>query len=211
LASRLASGKSAYDTSILFDNIRMAESVVEIAKVLQPGKVIHFSSMSVYPDRTGKYNESSLVIPSFNNDCLYGLSKFCCENILDFYLRGRKISVIHLRIAQVYGEGMRQDRVMPAMLKELREKNIITVFGNGKRMTNFIHVKKLLPVVDRLIKNNYQHVLNVGDEQLSFLVLARRLIREYGNKNSRIIKKSKGSKEKFYLDTAKLDKLLSVK
>lgn len=209
LASRLTSAQNALDTAVFYDNMRITEGVAEMCKILRPQKLIHFSSIAVYPNRTGRYSELSPAQPAQNSDCLYGLSKLCSENMLDFLLRGEKIRIAHLRVAQVYGEGMRSDRIMPVMLKELKENNSITVFGGGKRVISFIEARKLASVIKFFILHDVAGVINVGDEQLSLLELARRLIKGYGNRQSRIIKKPQGSRERFYLVTDKLKGLLA--
>ncbi len=207
LAARLTSADSVDDTEMLYSNLRIAEGLVTIEKLLRPKKIINFSSIAVYPNKNGIYNEFSEIKPSVNPDCIYGLSKFCSENILDYLLRKEKIAVIHLRISNVYGREMREDRVIPMMIKELKENNIITVFGEGKRISNFIEVGKLSEAVGLFLKRNVNGVFNLGAENLSYLDLAKRIIRQYGNNKSKIIKLKKGSQVKFYLDTSKIEKL----
>jgi len=53
---------------------------------------------------------------------------------------------------------------MPVMLKELKEKNVITVFGNGEKITNFIYIDKLLSAVNFFIENNSESIFNIDDE-----------------------------------------------
>ena len=112
--------------------------------------------------------------------------------------------IAHLRVAQVYGDGMREDRIIPVMRKELEEKNIITVYGNGERQSCFIEIKKLVETVKYFLKNNVEGVYNVGDENISYFSLAKKVIAQFGNNKSKIIQKSLGSKEKFNLDSSKL-------
>jgi len=209
LASRLASVNEIEDINVLYDNLKIAYSVVSIAKLLKPKKIINFSSMAVYPNQDGIYHERSEIRTSLNSECLYGLSKFCSENILDFLLRKEKIFISHLRISQVYGEGMRQDRIISMMIKELKQKNYITVFGNGKRVSNFIKIEKVLDIVKFFIDNETNGIFNVGDENLSYLKLAKRVISQYGNRKSKIILTPDGSKAKFYLDTRRIEKMIT--
>ncbi len=208
LAFNLASPKDAGNVEALRKNIKIAENVAYIAMLFKPKKIINFSSMSVYPDKDGVYNESSVVDPSENSDSLYGLSKLYTENILDNALKGKDIVITHLRVAQVYGEGMRQDRIMPVMIQELKKNNTITVFGNGERTSNFIKVDKLVRLVDVFIKRDLPGVCNVGEENISYLELAKKLIGEYGDERSRIVQDPKGSRSKFRLDTGKLNGIL---
>ena len=209
LSARMMSTDRIEDISILHDNIRIAENVALLADSLRPAKVINFSSMAVYPMKSGIYKEASQIRPSLNSDCIYGLSKFCVENILSFMLRDTGVKVSNLRIAQVYGEGMRNDRIIPVMLDELEKKNMITVFGNGERVSNFIHVDRLVRIVEKFLEKDLEGIFNVGDEQLSYFELAGRLIREKGNKDSRILKKAAGSKERVYLDTTKVKEIFA--
>jgi len=204
LASKMASLDSIEKMSILNKNIDMIENMVLLIKRLKPQLVIHFSSMAVYPNISGIFSEDSLPMPQKNRDCIYGLSKFASEVILDFSLRNEKMRIAHLRVAQVYGDGMREDRIIPVMRKELEEKNIITVYGNGERQSCFIEIEKLLETVDYFLKNNVEGVYNVGDENISYFSLAKKVIAQFGNNKSKIIQKSLGSKEKFNLDSSKL-------
>ncbi len=203
LASRLASNEETEDLSVLFDNLRIIESVVEIARLMKPKKIINFSSIAVYPNEDGLYDETSEIRTSANTDCLYGLSKFCSENILDFMLRKEDVIISHLRISQVFGKDMRKDRIIPVMLDELERKNTITVFGEGERISNFIELDKVLKVTKLLVKIDRKGIFNIGGENLSYLDLANRLIEKYGNDKSKIIRKKVGSRPKFRLDTSK--------
>ena len=192
---------------VLFDNILITQNMINLTKKLKPQKLINFSSMAVYPNIDGIFDEKSQIKMSENTDCMYGLAKFCTENMFDFFLKGEKISVLHLRVAQVYGEGMYQDRIIPVMRKELKEKKTITIFGNGERTSDFIDVNKLIKIVGYLIDlPDVCGVYNVSGENLSYLQLAERIIEEKKCSNAIIIKKSEGQKTKFRLNTDKLSK-----
>ena len=164
--------------------------------------------MSIYPNISGLYNENSLSMPFKNSDCLYGLSKYCSENILDYFLQNTGINIAHLRVSQVYGSGMNKDRIIPVMKKELKKKNIITVYGNGERITNIIDINNLCKIIKTLLKVKINGIYNVGDENISLKNLAKKIIKEFGNNKSSIHKIIKGSKSKFRLDTKKIKKLI---
>lgn len=204
MASKMAFSANIEDRDLLYDNLKIAYGLVEIAELLLPKKLINFSSIAVYPNRNGRYAETSEIRPSLNNDCLYGLSKFCSENILDFTLKDKDILISHLRIAQVHGKGMNKDRIIPTMLKELKKHNRITVFGNGKKVSCFISVEKLSKVANIFLEKDISGIFNVGEENISYLKLAQRLIRQKGDNISKVVKKSIGSSSMFYLNTKKL-------
>jgi len=203
LASRFISSDNIEDMSVFYDNIKITESVVAIAKLIRPKRFINFSSIAVYPAVNGKFTETSMIWPAKNTECLYGLSKFCGENIIDFMLKDTGIQVASLRVAQVYGEGMRSDRIMSIMKQELLSKNTVTVLGNGRRISSFIRVEDLARAVKRFVENSSQGVFNIGNENMSYLELAEKIINMYGNKKSRIIKVPAGSRAEFYLNDNK--------
>jgi len=209
LASRLITTGEADDMSVLYDNIKIAENTALITSRAECVKFINFSSMAVYPNVSGEFTETSPTGTSGNTECIYGLSKICTENLFDHFLKEKGVSVIHLRMAQVYGEGIREDRIIPIMMRELKDTNNITVFGDGERVSNFIHIDEVIEAVEMFVKEDVTGIYNLGDEQLSYFELAEKVIREHGNESSKIIKKSKGTRAKFILDISKLNKFRS--
>ena len=204
LASAMASSGKINDVRLLNENILIIDNVINIAKSVKPKIFINFSSMAVYPNISGIFSEDSLPKPQKNPDCIYGLSKYCSEVMIDFLLRNENISIFHLRISQVHGKNMRTDRIIPVMLKELKDTNTITVYGDGERTSNFINVDKLVKEVEFFIQEDIYGIYNVGDRNISFLELAQELIDKYGDENSTINKEPQGNKEKFILDISKL-------
>ncbi len=208
LASMLMSSSDIENMAIFHGNICITESVIELARNIKPKKVVNISSMAVYPAIDGIFCETSLAQTSYNTDCLYGLAKFCSENLIDFMLKGQGILTSHLRVSQILGQGMRTDRIVPMMLKELSENNIITVRGNGERVSNFIHIDQLVSIIELFLENDITGIYNVGSENISYYNLALKLIEEYGNADSRIIKIDDKSGAKFSLSVDKLSAVL---
>lgn len=204
-ASRLASTTNMKDLSLLHDNIIIYEHIALIIEKYKPKKVINFSSIAVYPNEDGEYFETSQARPSANNDCLYGLSKFCGENILDFL--HKTTPIIHLRISQVYGENMREDRIFKMMRNELQETNVITVFGNGKRVSNFIHIEILIKKIRFFVEKDIVGIFNIGEINLSYQDLASQIIIQYGNQTSQIKLVENGISSRFILNTDKLKRM----
>lgn len=207
-ASRMASPETIDDMSILYDNIKIYENLTKIAKYCNPKKIINFSSMAVYPNIDGEYTEESVINPSTNGDAFYGLSKVCGENILNFSLRRSSTKIIHLRVGQIYSDEMADNRLYKVMKKELEEKNQITVYGNGERVSNFIHMDTLLEIIEFFIKiewDNSLGIYNIGENNYSYDEFAKMIIEKYGNKESIIIRNEMGAKSKFILNTNKFE------
>lgn len=185
-ASILGMPKNDLDLKLLYDNLKMYEHLNKIISEFNPQKVINFSSIAVYPTKTGEYTEESEIKPSTNTEGMYGLSKFCGENILEICNKNNDTKIVNLRLSQVYGDGMRNDRIYKIMEKELNDHNQISVYGNGKRVSNFIEIGELLKKVSLIINSNIEGIFNVGDKNLSYQDLALQIIQNHGNDESKI-------------------------
>ena len=199
------------DIQDLILNNLISYNVATLALKLSCKKIINFSSMSVYPYNNGNFDEKSKTLPQKNDDFFYGLSKLNSEMIFKNKLKKSKCKLINLRISQVYGQGMNKKRTIPIMLNELKNTNKITVYGNGVRTTNFIEINELIKIIKFFLNSNHYGVFNIGKENISLLKLANNLINQYGKVSSKIIKIRDGKKEKFKLDTKKIEKLIRIK
>mgnify|MGYP000864596598 FL=1 len=204
-ASKLASSSNLENISLIKNNILIYENLSLVINKFNPKQVINLSSIAIYPNKDGVYDETSQVRPSINNDCLYGLSKFIGENILDF--KCSKSNILNLRIAQVYGSGMRSDRIYEIMKKQLKDKNTINVYGMGRRVSGFIHIDSLVSKIKFCIKKKLDGIFNIGDENLSYKQLAKKIIIKYGNINSQIKFLDKGVNSKTFINFKKLKRM----
>lgn len=204
-ASVLASQKNCEQFSLLSKNIKMYENLLLIISKFTPSKIINISSVAVYPNQDGVFSEASEIRPSYNADGLYGLSKFVGENVLDFFNKKSNTNIVHLRVSQVYGEGMREDRVMKIMQKELESENKITLFGGGKRKSDFIDIDILVSkIIFFIFKYHNSGVFNVGGKSLSYKSIAINIIKNHGDENSRIDMVNAGVSSEFLINSDKL-------
>ncbi|MEH7890012.1 NAD(P)-dependent oxidoreductase [Elizabethkingia meningoseptica] len=195
------------DIAVFHMNNAITESMIHIAKTTKTTKFINISSIGVYPNISGVYNEESMVEPSVNHECLYSLSKICSEELFKFYLNDT-IHVINLRLGQVYGKGMRDDRIYSIMKDELDNVNTITVFGNGERISNFVSIDYCINKIDKIVNNDMiKGTFNLGEKNLSYFDLAKMIISEFGNTSSKIVLIEKGVKSKVIIDSTKINSL----
>jgi nucleoside-diphosphate-sugar epimerase len=202
-AGIISSSNFGQNFKLFYDNIIITENIIDISKKLNSPKIINLSTIGVYPNETGVYNELSLIKPSSNSECLYSLSKFCSEELLNFLLK--ETEVINLRLAQTYGTNMRSDRIYSEFLKELTDYNQITVWGNGERVSNFISIEYLIEIIIQIINKNLPPgTYNLGNKNISYYELAQLIISLYGNNSSKIITIEKGIKSKVFIESNKL-------
>ena len=187
------------------DNIAITKSIIKIIKSLNINVVVNCSSMAVYPNEDGEFEECSEIRMSANTDCLYGLSKFVSENMLDFSIKN-DARVVHFRISQIYGEGMRTDRIIPVMIDSIKNNHYVEVYGNGERVSNFVSVEKVCEAISIAISDDkVSGIYNVGGENITYMQLAQMLVDKYGDSDTHIIPVDKGSRAKFVLCTDKWD------
>uniref|UniRef100_UPI00404871C1 NAD-dependent epimerase/dehydratase family protein n=1 Tax=Algoriphagus sp. TaxID=1872435 RepID=UPI00404871C1 len=206
-ASKMASAGNLNDISVLTDNIKMADNLAYLVSELKVPYLINLSSIAVYPNIDGEFDEESRVWPAANTDCLYGLSKFNSENILSYRLNNIAQHLLHLRIAMIYGEGMNTSRIIPVMIDEIKKKNEVAVFGNGERVLNLVEVNNLCTYIAGYILQPVSGVINVCDLQITLGELARNLVSEYGNAETRIYVETRGNKSRFRVNADKLQKI----
>jgi len=206
-ASILATSENHRDIKLLYNNLKITESIIKLAKRINPSKIVNFSTIGVYPNSDGVFTEESKINPGKNYEAIYGLSKFCSEELFSFLCDD--IKVVNLRNAQTIGEGMRNDRIYAVMLDELNRTNAISVWGNGKRTSAFISIDYLIETIKAiLLKDDFQGTFILGEKNLTYLDLAKQIIEKYGNENSQIILEDKGNRSKSYFDFSKIKKYL---
>ncbi len=198
-------GPDNKDISLFHRNISITESMIHIAEVTRADKFINISTIGVYPNVSGNYTEESAIHPSMNHECLYGLSKFCSEELFEFYLKDI-CQVVNLRLGQVYGQGMRDDRIFSIMREELQSENSITVFGKGERISNFVSIEYcIIKICEIIQKVNVRGTYNLGETNLSYYELASNIIKEFGNADSKIVFIEKGVRSKVFIDSTKIN------
>lgn len=207
-ASVMADAGNAKDMILLTRNIQLTENVIEIIELLGIKTIINLSSIAVYPNIDGVYDENSVIRPSKNGDGLYGLSKFCSEELFGFYLNPLGATVTNLRVAQVYGNRMRADRTFKIMENEMKEHHKITVWSNGERVSNFVSVDYVIAVIRHFLHHPINDTFNTGGENLSYTELAQKIIKLNGYSNVEICPVNKGVLAKIFINSDKLKKKL---
>ncbi|MFZ4699457.1 MAG: NAD-dependent epimerase/dehydratase family protein [Candidatus Methylumidiphilus sp.] len=208
LASVMANLHNADDIGILGKNATILRNSILLANHFKVKHFINFSSSSVYPNVDGVFDEMSNVDPSPNSDCIYGLSKWNSEVLLNLFSRSSSMKVTHLRCGMVFGENMNQSRIYPIIRNELLSSSQATLFGGGERVINYIFIEDLIRYVEVFVTRTITGVYNIITISETLLDFARRVAAREGIIDPKINLVSKGNAYKFVLDNRKLKKVV---
>ncbi|MEO6490552.1 MAG: SDR family oxidoreductase [Ferruginibacter sp.] len=129
-------------------------NTMSVAKVLdtihkhQPTcRYVHLSSAAVYgnPSRM-PITEACDIAPLSP----YGFHKWMSEILCNEYFRLYNLPVVILRPFSVYGERLRK-QLFWDICQKLKDTERIELFGSGKETRDFIHVKDLCILMDKII------------------------------------------------------------
>lgn len=203
LAALLCEPGNWDDIGYFDNNNSITKNMIDVMNHLDAECFINFSTLGVYPNRSATFDEESIIDMADNTECLYGLAKFNSEILFTYYLKNRT-KLINLRLTQVYGPGMQEDRLIGMMKKELKDKNTITVFGDGQRVSNFVHVDDVVHGVKLIIKDPIPGTYIFGDQvNYTYRKIAENLLEKYGNAESTIVSMEKGLRCVCKYDTGK--------
>jgi nucleoside-diphosphate-sugar epimerase len=107
--------------------------VSDVSKHYAKARLIFCSSISVYG-----YPISDFLteVSPFNDPGLYGLSKIAGEAIV----RNHPSFAI-IRYSSIWGLGMTESTFLPRVINEGKKSETITLWGDGQRAQNYIHVR----------------------------------------------------------------------
>lgn len=123
----------------------------------------------------------------------YGITKFCSENYLRFYMSTTGIKTVVLRYANVFGP--RQDPhgeagVIAIFSQLLSQDKPLTVFGNGKQTRDYAYVEDVarasLKALTYSPKDFDSAVLNIGTGKETSLLNIIKLLEKAADKTAKI-------------------------
>lgn len=116
------------DVALIDTNVKLV--LATVAKFPQ-AKIVFASSVSVYGTPVNPLTECS----PFTCPNAYGLSKLAGEFIVSQHSRYAII-----RFSSLYGLGMNRNTFVPAIIRQARETGVITLYGDGSRKQDYLHV-----------------------------------------------------------------------
>ncbi len=152
-------------------NVRGTENVLSVAK--ESGKkVLITSSSEVFgkSDKASFHEEDDLIIgPPHKVRWCYATSKLLDEFLAMGYFLEKGLPVVIVRLFNVCGPRQtgRYGMVIPRFVKQALRGEPITVYGTGKQVRSFLHVKDAVVGMVKLMEEKRAEgmVFNIGNPQ----------------------------------------------
>lgn len=120
---------NAFSFSLIESNVNLP---LRVAQRFQRARLVYASSVSVYG--TPLWLPINEAHP-YNRPSAYALSKLAGEIAIAAHP-----NQITLRFSSLYGAGMTAKSFLPLIIEQARQKGRITLFGDGARTQDFLHV-----------------------------------------------------------------------
>ncbi len=205
MAAALPGAGRERDPAVYDANAALTRGALALARALRPAWLVNFSSLAVYPVRDGVFDEDGPIDPAANTEGFYGLAKFEAEMLLRL-LAPAETGVVNLRLTQAYGPGQGDNLLVAVLARELAEHNTVTVFGDGERVSNFIHADDVAAALLAVLAAPRAGTYNLGcHESMRYDEVAAAVVAGAGNAASRLVRVSRGCRAAAILSTARFE------
>lgn len=189
-------------------NLMGTLNLLEFAKNRQIPNFFFMSSLTVNGESNKIIDENSKINPRH----IYASTKAAAENLCYVYSHKYNITTNILRPNLIIGVTKNPSDLISSTIKELKENNTYTVFGNGEHKRDWTHVKDVVALIDNLIffeGNNY-NVFCLGDNKYSVNYIFDK-IKTYFPQCRRIEKPKNTSSFDLFCSNNKIDMLTKWK
>ena len=157
------------------DNLEGLQQVLNFCSVKKIKKFIFASSASIYGNKNNNnpVREHSALEPGH----YYAYSKFIGEKMIETYSKINNFNFIILRFFNIYGP--KSNAVISTFLVQKLQKKIITIFGSGNQIRDFLYIDDLCEAVLNILKNKKlkNQTYNLGSgKSISINELKKKLI-----------------------------------
>lgn len=146
-------------------NLKMTIHLLESCVRHHAKRVIYTSSGgAIYGDTPGDIHKETDAI---NPISPYAIAKAAIEGYLRYFHAKHGLDYITLRISNVYGEGQDISKgnhgVVPIFISRILNGDGVKIFGDGSMMRDYIYVKDLADVIERMFNQNHnENLYNIG-------------------------------------------------
>lgn len=168
----VASGKTFPNNQTLFEgNVSSTEKVIA---AFPNCKHLYVSSVSIYENQGKPISEDAAIRPTSS----YAISKYWGEITA---LKAEKSIV--LRMSSLFGNGMKEDTLIPNYCNQAIQNRQIEVWGTGARKQNYCHVADAVQIIDAIVAKDVwtsQIYLGVSSQEYANIEIAKIIAQETG-------------------------------
>jgi len=159
------------DAELYKTNVLGTLNILELCKIKKIKKIIFNSSYVYGHPKYLPINESHPLNPTNP----YSISKFLSELLCNSYTQNNNLNIIILRLANIYGSNQKGNFLIPAILNQLKNSEILLSNPHFKR--DFLHVDDLIKLYLKLIDTNIKNeTFNIGSgANISIIDLANKI------------------------------------
>lgn len=144
------------------------KNMLELAKRYN-AKLLFASTSEVYGDAlVSPQNENYYGnVNSFGERSSYDESKRVAEALCYTYLKSYGVDVKIARIFNTYGPHMllNDGRIITEVIKHLKNKTTLTIYGNGKQTRSCCYVKDTVQMLIKLMNSMINEPVNIGNNE----------------------------------------------
>lgn len=161
----VSSGSTTIDKTKLFEtNVDFTKQIVEKFPEV---KIIYISSVSVFDTKEEIIFENAATNPKSD----YAISKLSGEKEVN-----RNSDSIIIRFSSLYGNGMKENTLIPNYCNQAMNLKSVEVWGDGSRLQNYIHIDDAVKLIEKTIDYNAKidfPILGVSSKEFSNLEVAK--------------------------------------
>lgn len=140
-------------------NVETTQRLLEELPLDSVERFIFASSSSVYGSiEEAPVREGSQRVPASP----YGLSKLAAEELVQLYVRERKVPATILRYFTVYGPRQRPDMALSRFISAVLQGETLQVFGDGEQMREMTYVSDVVEATVAAMRKPAGGIYNVG-------------------------------------------------
>lgn len=158
-----------------------------------------------------KFNEHTLINPSSP----YSASKASADLLVQAYIRTYNLPATISRCSNNYGPYQFPEKLIPVVIKKALNNEQIPIYGTGKNVRDWIHVKDHNIAIDLIMHNGViGEVYNIGgNNEINNLNLVKMILKYLEKTNDLItfVDDRKGHDLRYAIDSTKIEKKLNWK
>ncbi|RJP61329.1 MAG: dTDP-glucose 4,6-dehydratase [Candidatus Auribacter fodinae] len=144
-------------------NVKGTVTMLEAARKFPVDRFLQVSTDEVYGSlgSSGKFTEQTHLAPNSP----YSASKASADMIARSYFKTFRMPVLITRCSNNYGPFQFPEKLIPLMIKNALEDKPLPVYGEGKNVRDWIHVKDHAKAIDAVLhRGTPGEIYNVGSD-----------------------------------------------